>query len=108
MIAVPSSPLGGGAAVATRLLVGGFDPVTLAAVRSGGGALCLPPLALLLRQEWPARARWRTAGHGWRRAGVWVATTWHCRPLWAFILPLREIPEMISSSAANVAEYKNS
>jgi len=58
LIAVMSSALGGGAAVATRFLIGGVDPLTLAAVRFGGGALCLLPLALLLRPKWPARADW--------------------------------------------------
>ncbi|MBX9944219.1 MAG: DMT family transporter [Reyranella sp.] len=54
LLALLSSALGGGAAVATRFLVGGFDPVLLAAVRFGGGALLLLPLALLLRPRWPA------------------------------------------------------
>ena len=46
-IALLSSSLGGGAAVATRFLITGADPVTLATVRFGGGALCLVPLVLL-------------------------------------------------------------
>jgi len=58
LIAVLSSALGGGAAVATRFLIGGIDPLTLAAVRFGGGALCLLPVALVLRPKWPARADW--------------------------------------------------
>ena len=58
LIAVLSSALGGGAAVATRFLIGGIDPITLATVRFGGGVLCLLPLALLLRPKWPARADW--------------------------------------------------
>jgi drug/metabolite transporter (DMT)-like permease len=58
LIAVVSSALGGGAAVATRFLIGSVDPLTLAAVRFGGGALCLLPIALLLRPKWPARADW--------------------------------------------------
>jgi hypothetical protein len=48
--------LGGGAAVATRFLIVGADPLTLATVRFGGNALCLLPLVLLLKPKWPARA----------------------------------------------------
>jgi len=58
LIAVLSSALGGGAAVATRFLIGGVDPLALAAMRFGGGALCLLPVALMLRPKWPARADW--------------------------------------------------
>jgi drug/metabolite transporter (DMT)-like permease len=58
LIAVLSSALGGGAAVATRYLIGGYDPLTLAMVRFGGGALCLLPVALLLRPKMPPRADW--------------------------------------------------
>ncbi len=57
-IALLSSSLGGGAAVATRFLITGADPLTLATVRFGGGALCILPLALLLRPKWPTRADW--------------------------------------------------
>jgi drug/metabolite transporter (DMT)-like permease len=53
-VAVLSSAVGGGAAVATRYLVASADPFTLAAVRFGGGVVCLLPLALLLRVRWPA------------------------------------------------------
>ena len=55
-IALLSSSLGGGAAVATRFLISGADPLTLSTVRFGGGALCILPLALLLRPKWPTRA----------------------------------------------------
>ena len=58
LIAIASSALGGGAAVATRFMIGGVDPLTLATVRFGGGALCLLPAALLLRPKWPARTDW--------------------------------------------------
>ncbi len=58
LIAIASSALGGGAAVATRFLIGGIDPLTLATVRFGGGALLLLPLALVLRPQWPPRADW--------------------------------------------------
>jgi len=73
LIAVLSSALGGGAAVATRLLIGGVDPLTLAAVRFGGGALCLLPVALMLRPKWPARADWpAVAGLGLLFYGVFL------------------------------------
>lgn len=58
LIAVLSSALGAGAAVATRYLIGAVDPIALAAVRFGGGALCILPLALVLRPKWPGRADW--------------------------------------------------
>lgn len=58
LIALLSSALGGGAAVATRSMIGSFDPLTLATVRFGGGALLLLPIALLLRPKWPSRADW--------------------------------------------------
>jgi len=58
LIAVLSSALGGGAAVATRFLIGSHDPLTIAMIRFGGGALCLLPIALLLRPKLPPRADW--------------------------------------------------
>ncbi len=73
LIAVLSSALGGGAAVATRFLVSDIDPITLAAVRFGGGALCLLPLAQLLRPKWPARADWpAVAGLGFLFYAVFI------------------------------------
>jgi drug/metabolite transporter (DMT)-like permease len=57
-MAVLSSAVGGGAAVATRYLVEAADPITLAALRFGGGFLCLLPLALAMRTRWPGRADW--------------------------------------------------
>src|SRR3954452_25264604 len=59
-VAILSCCFGAGAAVATRYLIGGADPVTIAAIRFGGGALCLWPLALGLRVAWP-RGRDRVA-----------------------------------------------
>jgi drug/metabolite transporter (DMT)-like permease len=59
-VAILSCSFGAGAAVATRYLIGGADPVTIAAIRFGGGALCLWPLALGLRVAWP-RGRDRIA-----------------------------------------------
>jgi len=57
-VAILSSCCGAGAAVATRYLVGGADPFTLAAIRFGGGAICLLPLALMIRVRWPERNDW--------------------------------------------------
>ena len=57
-VAVLSGSFGAGAAVATRYLIGSADPFTLAAIRFGGGFLCVLPLALLLRVRWPQRADW--------------------------------------------------
>jgi drug/metabolite transporter (DMT)-like permease len=57
-IAILSSALGGGAAVATRYLIASADPFTLAAIRFGGGVICLLPLALLLRVRFPPRQDW--------------------------------------------------
>ena len=57
-VAIVSSAVGGAAAVATRYLIPGADPFTLAALRFGGGVICLFPLALGLRVRWPQRADW--------------------------------------------------
>jgi drug/metabolite transporter (DMT)-like permease len=57
-VAIVSSCCGAGAAVATRYLIAAGDPITLAAIRFGGGVLCLLPLAFLLRVRWPQRADW--------------------------------------------------
>ena len=57
-VAILSSAVGGAAAVATRYLIGSADPFTLAAIRFGGGVLCLLPLALLLRVRFPQRSDW--------------------------------------------------
>jgi drug/metabolite transporter (DMT)-like permease len=56
-VAIVSSAVGGGAAVATRYLIASADPFTLAALRFGGGVLCLLPIALVLRLRWPRGAR---------------------------------------------------
>jgi drug/metabolite transporter (DMT)-like permease len=64
-IAIVSSSLGAGAAVATRYLIDAADPITLAAIRFGGGFLCVLPLALVLRVRLPPRSDWPTvAGLG--------------------------------------------
>ena len=57
-VAIVSSSCGAAAAVATRYLIGAADPFTLAAIRFGGGVLCLLPLVLLLPVRWPPRQDW--------------------------------------------------
>ena len=57
-IAIVSCSLGAGAAVATRYLIGAADPFTLAAIRFGGGAVCLLPLVFLVPVRWPPRPDW--------------------------------------------------
>jgi drug/metabolite transporter (DMT)-like permease len=57
-VAILSSAVGGAAAVATRYLIESADPFTLAALRFGGGVICLLPLALLLRVRFPPRKDW--------------------------------------------------
>lgn len=70
-VALVSCCLGAGAAVATRYLIGAADPFTLAAIRFGGGAVCLLPLILLLPVRWPPRADWPAiAGLGFAFYGV--------------------------------------
>jgi len=56
--ALLSSALGGTAIVATRYLAGTLDPLTIGAVRFGGGFAVLMLLALRERQRWPSRADW--------------------------------------------------
>ena len=58
LIALVSSALGGTAAAITRYLVGSADPITLAMLRWGIGFLCLLPVALALRVQWPPRRDW--------------------------------------------------
>src|SRR6185312_4690701 len=57
-VGLVSCAVGGAAAVATRYLIGSADPITIAALRFGGGVLCLIPLALLLRVHFPPRRDW--------------------------------------------------
>jgi drug/metabolite transporter (DMT)-like permease len=57
-VAILSCSFGAGAAVATRYLIGSADPFTLAAIRFGGGFLCVLPLALALGVRWPQRSDW--------------------------------------------------
>lgn len=57
-IAIVSSSLGGTAAAVTRYLVGDADPLTLAILRWGIGFLCVLPVALLLRAQWPKPGDW--------------------------------------------------
>jgi drug/metabolite transporter (DMT)-like permease len=58
LAAVLSSALGGTAVGATRYLAGALDPLTIGAVRFGGGFLILFALALWQRSRWPARRDW--------------------------------------------------
>jgi drug/metabolite transporter (DMT)-like permease len=58
LIAVISSSLGGTAAAVTRYLVGDADPLTLAILRWGIGFVCVLPIALALRVQWPKRGDW--------------------------------------------------
>src|SRR5438876_9367306 len=58
LIAVVSSALGGTAAAVTRYLIGDADALTLAILRWGIGFVCVLPVALLLRAQWPARRDW--------------------------------------------------
>ena len=57
-VGLVSCAVGGAAAVATRYLIASADPFTIAALRFGGGVICLLPIALLLRVRFPARADW--------------------------------------------------
>jgi drug/metabolite transporter (DMT)-like permease len=57
-VAILSCSFGAGAAVATRFLIGTVDPVTIAAIRWGGGVLLLWPIALALRVRWPRGRDW--------------------------------------------------
>ncbi len=58
LIAIVSSSLGGTAAAVTRYLVGNADPLTLAILRWGIGFVCVLPIALILRVQWPRRSDW--------------------------------------------------
>jgi drug/metabolite transporter (DMT)-like permease len=70
-VAVLSCCFGAGAAVATRYLITAADPFTLAAIRFGGGAVCLLPLLLLVGVRWPQRQDWpAVAGLGFMFYGV--------------------------------------
>jgi drug/metabolite transporter (DMT)-like permease len=58
LAAILSSALGGVAAAATRFVIGGTDPITLAAFRFGLGFLLLLPIALARRRRWPPPRDW--------------------------------------------------
>jgi len=58
LLAIVGNSFGAGAAVATRYLADAADPITLAAIRFGGGVLCLLPLVLMLPVRWPPRQDW--------------------------------------------------
>ena len=56
LAAILSSALGGTAVGATRYLANVLDPITIGALRFGGGFLILAPLAAASGQPWPERA----------------------------------------------------
>ena len=62
LAALLSSTLGGTVAATTRFVVTGIDPLTLGALRFGGGFLVLLPVVLVLRQysrhPWPKGRDW--------------------------------------------------
>jgi drug/metabolite transporter (DMT)-like permease len=58
LAAVLSSAFGGVAAAATRFVIPGTDPITLAALRFGLGFLFLLPIALARRRRWPPGRDW--------------------------------------------------
>ena len=58
LIAIVSSSLGGTAAAVTRYLVNEADPLTLAILRWGIGFICVLPVALVMRVQWPKRRDW--------------------------------------------------
>jgi drug/metabolite transporter (DMT)-like permease len=58
LAALLSSALGGVAAGATRFVIADTDPLTLAALRFGGGFQVLLPIVLVLRQPWPKGRDW--------------------------------------------------
>ena len=71
LVAIVANSFGAGAAVATRYLADAADPITLAAIRFGGGVLCLLPLVLMLPVRWPPRQDWpAVAGLGFVFFGV--------------------------------------
>lgn len=56
--AILSSALGGTAIGATRYLAGPLDPITIGAIRFGGGFLVLAPIVLARGERWPDRKDW--------------------------------------------------
>lgn len=58
LAAMLSSALGGTAVGATRYLAGALDPITMGAMRFGGGFLVLAPVVFWRRERWPARRDW--------------------------------------------------
>jgi drug/metabolite transporter (DMT)-like permease len=58
LAAILSSALGGTAFVATRYLAGSLDPITIGAIRFGGGFLVLVLVVLARGEHWPKRKDW--------------------------------------------------
>jgi drug/metabolite transporter (DMT)-like permease len=58
LAAIVSSTFGGTVAAMTRFVIGGIDPLTLAALRFSGAFLVLLPAVFALRQPWPKGRDW--------------------------------------------------
>jgi drug/metabolite transporter (DMT)-like permease len=58
LAAIVSSTFGGTVAAMTRFVIGGIDPLTLAALRFSGAFLVLLPVVFALRQPWPKGRDW--------------------------------------------------
>ncbi len=58
LMAMLSSAIGGTSAALIRFMIGSTDPISLSALRFGGGFLSLLPIALLLRSPWPKGRDW--------------------------------------------------
>ncbi|UVK53403.1 DMT family transporter [Mesorhizobium sp. AR02] len=62
LAAILSSALGGTAVGATRYLAGTLDPLTIGAIRFGGGFLVLVAVALVRCDRWPPKSDWPGTG----------------------------------------------
>jgi drug/metabolite transporter (DMT)-like permease len=58
LMAMLSSAIGGTVTAIVRFLIGSTDPMTLAALRFGSGAILLLAVALWLRSPWPRGKDW--------------------------------------------------
>ncbi|MDN5928967.1 MAG: DMT family transporter [Hyphomicrobiales bacterium] len=71
LAAILSSALGGTAIGATRYLAATLDPITIGAIRFGGGFLVLVPIVLARGEHWPKREDWLpVAGLGFLFFGI--------------------------------------
>lgn len=62
LAAILSSALGGTAVGATRFLAGTLDPLTIGAIRFGGGFLVLAALTSVRQDSWPPKSDWPGVG----------------------------------------------